>query len=81
MREQSGTIVPERENEMAKVKVTLNLKQVPFNHSSGETAFDYLVVKATNTTDPKVNEYLTEKLVKSLVRDGVTVNVTADADD
>jgi len=60
---------------MAKIKVTLNLKQEDL--SDGFQSFKYLVVKATNTTDPKCNEYLTEKLVKSLVRDGVTVNVKA----
>jgi len=79
VREQSGTIVPERETHMAKIKVTLNLKQEDL--SDGFQSFKYLVVKATNTIDPKVNDYLSEKEVKSLVRDGVTVNITADADD
>ena len=79
VREQSGATAPERENDMAKVKVTLNLKQEDL--SDGFQSFKYLVVKATNTIDLKVNDYLSEKEVKSLVRDGVTVNIPADADD
>jgi hypothetical protein len=63
---------------MAKAKITLNLNQFAVNDlTCAEDVIEgYTVVKATNTTIPKVNEFVSESYVKTLIREGVTVNIT-----
>ena len=59
---------------MAKTKVSVNLTQKSCSIQGDDY---YTVVKTTNTTSPKIGDDLTERDVSTLIRRGVTVNITA----
>jgi hypothetical protein len=57
---------------MAKPKTTINVKQ----DIGDEHSVLYEVNKTTNTTDPKIGDWLTESDVKDLIRHGATIIIT-----
>jgi hypothetical protein len=61
---------------MAKPKITINVTQGTDGLGTAMHVVAYRVVKTTNTTDPKVDDWLTEADAKDLIRCGVTFNIT-----